>query len=86
MSNEKLSRGFFAAFLYALGAALVTCGLLFLNGGLVMALLNAFASEGPQWAQNKLFMQFTLFSAPVLLVIVEWMIIDLIRTRLWRNR
>jgi uncharacterized membrane protein YhdT len=63
----------------------VTVGLLFLNGGLVMALLNVVAQEGASWLRNEQFMQFSLFAAPVLLLVVEWMMIDFLRTRLWRS-
>lgn len=86
MNEETRASGYLTTFLYTLGAALVTAALLFFNGGFVMAVLNAVASEGPGWLRDQRFMQFTLFAAPVLLVIVEWMIIDFIRTHLWRSR
>ncbi len=79
-------RGLFVLFLYAMAAALVTAGLLFLNGGLVMALLNVVTQGGASWLRDERFMQFALFAGPVLLVVVEWMMIDFLRTRLWRSR
>ncbi|MEX0824550.1 MAG: hypothetical protein WD119_00205 [Pirellulaceae bacterium] len=86
MNEEKLSSGSFAIFLYTLAAALITGALLFLNGGLVMALLNAASPEGPKWFRDPRFVQFTLFCAPVILVIIEWMMIDFVRSHLWRSR
>ncbi len=66
----------------AIGSALITCGLLFINGSLVMAVIAALARSGPDWASKPEFSQFLLFSVPVLMVIAEWMMIDYVRTRL----
>jgi hypothetical protein len=66
----------------ALGSALLTCLMLFVNGSLVMAVLTAFARSGPPWLSKPEFSQFMLFLVPVLLVVAEWMMIDYVRTRL----
>lgn len=66
----------------ALGSALLTCLMLFVNGSLVMAILTAIASSGPTWLSKPEFSQFMLFLVPVLMVIAEWMMIDYLRARL----
>ncbi len=65
----------------AFGSALLTCLLLFINGSLVMAILTVAAKSGPQWIQKPQFSQFMLFLVPVVLVVVQWMMIDYVRTR-----
>ncbi len=69
----------------AIGSALLTCLLLYINGSLVMAVLTALARSGPAWASKPEFSQFVLFLVPVLLVIAEWMMIDYVRTRFTRR-
>lgn len=64
-----------------MGSAILTCLLLFLNGSLVMALLSAFAATGPSWARKPEFSQFILFLMPVVMVVIQWMMIDYVRTR-----
>jgi hypothetical protein len=66
----------------ALGSALLTGVLLFVNGSLVMAVLTALARSGPSWASKPEFSQFVLFLVPVLMVVAEWIMIDYVRTRL----
>lgn len=70
-----------AGCLLALGSALLTCLMLFINGSLVMALLGAFAAAGPSWIAKPEFSQFMLFLIPVVLVVIQWMMIDYVRTR-----
>ena len=69
----------------AIGSALLTCLLLYINGSLVMAVLTALARSGPAWTSKPEFSQFVLFLVPVLLVIAEWMMIDYVRTRFIRR-
>ncbi len=71
-----------AGSLIATGSALLTGFLLFINGSLVMAILAALAQSGPKWLSKPAFSQFMLFAMPVLLVVVEWMMIDYVRARL----
>ena len=70
-----------AGCLMAFGSALLTCLMLFINGSLVMALLTAFSTSGPSWVSKPEFAQFMLFLTPVALVVVQWMMIDYVRTR-----
>ncbi|MCG8648853.1 MAG: hypothetical protein MI861_03420 [Pirellulales bacterium] len=65
----------------ALASATLTCFLLFLNGSLVMAILAAVAAAGPSWTSKPEFSQFMLFLMPVVLVVVQWLMIDYVRTR-----
>ncbi len=71
-----------AGCIMAIGSALLTCLMLFINGSLVMAVLTAVARSGPSWASKPEFSQFMLFLVPVLLVVAEWVMIDYVRTRL----
>ncbi|MEE2935070.1 MAG: hypothetical protein VYA84_03635 [Planctomycetota bacterium] len=71
-----------AGCLIATGSAVLTGFLLFINGSLVMAVLTALAQSGPEWISKPAFSQFMLFAMPVFLVVIEWMMIDYVRTRL----
>lgn len=71
--------------LLSIGSALITCLMLFINGSLVLAFLAAFTRFGPEWMHNPRFAQFMLYLVPVLLVVVEWMMIDYVRSRFQQN-
>ena len=75
-----------AGCMLAFGSALLTCLMLFINGSLVMALLTAFASSGPYWVRKPQFTQFMLFFMPVLLAVIQWMMIDYVRSRFRQRR
>ena len=70
-----------AGCLMALASAMLTGVLLFINGSLVMAVMSAFAASGPSWAAKREFSQFMLFLMPVVLVVIQWMMIEYVRTR-----
>jgi hypothetical protein len=72
--------------LFALASAAMTCVMLFINGSVVMAVLTILGREGPSWISNQKFSQFVLFLAPVLLTVVEWMMLDYVRTRFSTSR
>lgn len=74
-----------AGCLLAIGSAVLTCVLLFINGSLVMAVLTAITQTGPSWIRGPEFSQFILFTVPVVMVVAQWMMIDYVRSRLWRN-
>ncbi|WP_146393275.1 hypothetical protein [Allorhodopirellula solitaria] len=69
-----------------LSSAVVTCCLLVLNGALVMAILAAMAAAGVEWVENEQAGQFILFSGPICLTIIQWMMIDTLRGILRRQR
>ncbi|MGB7325095.1 MAG: hypothetical protein WBD31_09500 [Rubripirellula sp.] len=75
-----------AGCLLAIGSALVTSLMLFINGSLVMAVISAAQRSGPSWAANVQLSQFLLFTIPVVLVVIEWMMIDYVRTRTRQRR
>lgn len=75
-----------AGCLFATGSALLTCLMLFINGSLVMGMLAALAATGPPFLNHEQFRQFVLFSLPVLLAVIQWMMIDYVRTRFSRHR
>lgn len=77
-----------AGCLAAMGSAALTCFLLFLNGGVVLATLNALSSSsrGLVYLRNESFSQFVVLIGPVILVIIQWMMIDYLRTRVSRRR
>ena len=70
-----------AGCLLAFGSALLTSAMLFINGSLVFALLSAFASGGLSWASKPEVSQFLLFFLPVVLMVLEWKMIDYARSR-----
>ena len=70
--------------LFAAASTVITCLLLFVNGGLVSALCRAFADSGPHLFQDVRVQQFVIFVAPVFLVIVQWLMIDYVIQRLRR--
>ncbi|NNE00031.1 MAG: hypothetical protein HKN47_22150 [Pirellulaceae bacterium] len=87
MQNEPAARtGVLPGCLFALTSALVTCAMLFVNGSLVLAFLKAFSKSGFQWAREPGVMQFLLLLIPVLLVVIQWKMIDYIRGRFRRYR
>ena len=61
---------------FALASALFGCLLLVLNGGVVAAIYFAIAENGPQWMRNRSLSQFALYVGPVLLLILQWTMID----------
>ena len=69
----------------ALGSATLTCLLLLVNGSLVMAVLDSVPNTAPSWARKPEFVQFMLFLMPVLLVVVQWIMIDYVRGRFRRR-
>jgi len=80
LEDEPLqTSGCFTGCFYVLGVAAMACLLLFINGGMVMAFFEAATETGPRWLRNKQLMQFTLFVAPVVLLILQWMIFDFVR-------
>ncbi|TWU18688.1 hypothetical protein [Allorhodopirellula heiligendammensis] len=68
------------------GSAVLTCCLLILDGALVMAVLAAMAAGGVQWVNNEQASQFLLFSGPICLTIVQWLMIDTLRGIVRRQR
>jgi len=72
--------------LLAMGSTAISCGLLVINGALVMAVLATLSAAGVPWVRNDQVSQFLLFSIPVALLIVQWMMIDYVRHIVRKNR
>ena len=68
-----------------IGSALFTCLLLYLNGSLVLAVISAVKEPGDTWLNDERVAQCALFLIPVILVVIEWMMIDYVRTRFVRR-
>lgn len=60
-------------------SAAFSCVLLVINGAFTMALLSVVAGSGQSWITNEKLSQFLLFSCPVLLLFVQWWLIDTLR-------
>ena len=63
-------------------SAMFTGAMLFVNGSVVLAFLRAFGRTGSEWARDPRITQFLLLSIPVLMVVMQWMVIDYVRTRI----
>lgn len=86
MDEESNREGQVAGCLAAFGSALLTGFLLFLNGGVVLAALNALSSGGLTFLRDERFSQFIVLIGPVILVVIEWVMLDYLRTHLLRKR
>ncbi len=80
--DDQAKSGTLAACLTAMGSALMTGFLLFLNGGGVLAAVNTLASGGLEELNDDRFSQFLVLFGPVLMVVVQWMMIDYLRAHL----
>ena len=60
----------------AISFALVTCLLLIINGSVVIGLLDSLPAGTPTFLKGPKVIQFLLFFSPVLMVVIEWQIID----------
>ena len=67
-----------AGIVSALVSALITAALLLINGALVMVALGSVNAVTPPWMARDGILQFLLFSIPLVLVVIEWMIWDVL--------
>ena len=81
---KEIDRGGVAAAgcLMAATSALITGGLLFLNGSLVLATVKTLDQMGTPLMDNPKTAQFLVFTVPVMMVVAEWIMIDYVRRRL----
>ena len=70
---------------FATASTLITCVLLFINGGLMAAICNAALRSGVVFMRTTGVQQFCLFVGSVLLVVIQWIMIDYVvnRVRRW---
>jgi len=66
-------------------SAIVSCILLFLNGGVTMALINAVGERGYNWVDDDRITQFLVLVGPVLLLVIQWSMMDYLRNHLQRR-
>ncbi len=69
----------------ALFAALVSGWLLLINGSFVLVFLHTLAEDAPEWFRRKGTMQFALFVLPLLMLVAQWMVWDVLRGLLGRR-
>lgn len=66
-------------------SCVVTCFFLIVNSILVMSFYSWYVEIGPAIIKNERFAQALLFVTPVLMVFVEWWLIDFLVDRLTRD-
>ena len=71
-----------AGCLYAMGIAVTTGAMLFVNGSIVLVFVRALAQSGSALASREDVAQFLLLAIPVLMVVVEWKMIDYVWSRI----
>ncbi len=81
---SQLSTGISHGCLFAVIATLITCGMLFINGAIVRALCDAAADPWPRVFGDHRVEQFIYFVGPVVLVVIQWMMIDYVISRVRR--
>ncbi len=79
--REPPLSGSAAGCLYGLVVAVVTGAMLFINGSIVLVFVKALAQSGSALASRKDVAQLLLLTVPVVMVVVEWKLIDY----LWRR-
>jgi len=83
---RSLTRPTSSGCVVVMAAALLSCCLLFLNGGVVMALVNVLDDWGFTYMSDDRITQFIVLIGPVLLLVIEWMMIDYVTARLRRTK
>lgn len=67
-------------------SALLTALLLLVNGSLTLILMESLVDAGPDWIYRKGLMQFALFTFPLFMVVVQWIVWDFVRGLLTREK
>lgn len=71
--------------LVMVGWAGLSCVLLFVNGGIVMALVHALQERGVDWLREPRLVQFLVIVGPVALLVLQWSMIDQLRSYVGRR-
>ncbi len=74
-----------AGCLMIMATALFACALLFFNGSIVMAVIDALRESDAGWVPEDQVAQFVVLLGPVLLLVVQWWLIDHLRSGLARR-
>lgn len=78
---NQLTRIGYSGCMVALAWAVVACLLLFINGGLVLALLLEFEAEfDGTWLRDERVAQLLVLIGPVVLLVMQWWLIDKLRS------
>ena len=67
-------------------SAILTTLLLLFNGSITLIVLGAFADDRPDWLNRQGLLQFALFTLPLVMLVIEWMIWDFLCGLLSRER
>lgn len=68
-----------------LASAAIAGGLLFFNGGLMMAVIDGLREAEVGWARGDQFAQFLVLIGPVLMLVMQWWMLDYLRGSLARR-
>lgn len=68
-----------------LGSALFACFLLFLNGAIVMAVIDGLREAAAGWVQSDQATQFVVLFSPVVMLVAQWWLFDWLHSRLSRR-
>ena len=80
---SQLTRIGYSGCVATLAWAVVACLLLFINGGLVLALLHEFGAEfDGTWLRDERVTQLLVLIGPVVLLVMQWWFIDKLRSYL----
>ncbi|OYP33782.1 hypothetical protein [Rhodopirellula sp. MGV] len=67
-------------------AALVTATMIVANGSITLFCVYWFVEKNPDWAERRSIIQFVLFTVPMIMVVAEWILWDVIRGHLSKER
>lgn len=67
-------------------SALVTVFLLSINGAIALVVFSVFAEGENEWLKRKDVLQFGLFTLPLILLVVEWIVWDQLQAMFGRRR
>ena len=71
----------FAGCLASLGWAVVACIVLFINGGLTLALTRSWEDQAGPWMRDDRVVQMIVLLGPVLMLVFQWWLFDQLRDR-----
>ena len=69
-------------FLFQVKTVLLMCLLLVLNVAFVASLFRTVAREGPQWLRHPKVEQMILLIGPLVLLVIQWWLVDVLRNQL----
>ena len=69
-------------FLFQVKTVLLMCLLLVVNVAFVASFFRTVAREGPEWLRHPKVEQMILLSGPLVLLVIQWWLIDVLRNQL----